>query len=210
MEYTADDLFTYLASLPYGKVILALVSAICTIILVVIQLYKLHLQKKYNKENENLKTRLENYREKEHKTGTVFVSEVPEYSYDKNTKQLVETGVKDLQALVQSSEDCALNKILEKLNIDPASFAPIPRDNIKDVDDIADLSQSYQDDLDILREYSQEVQEIRSRYNIPFTTSDEDMFRLISEEKVRVDARIDALKNKPKEQLNNEETSDKQ
>lgn len=205
MDYPIEDLFLLLDQSQFGRLILALVSAICTIILVVVQLKKYRLQKQEKKEGDFLKYRLANYREGRFSDGTKFESVVDEYSYDKNTGRLVVVGTKDLQELVQSSADCALNKVLDKLGIDALTLQQLPTDKVTDVDDIIDMSHQYQDDLDYLREQSTEILEIRKRYNIPVTMSETEMFEFISAQKVKLDASIEENK-KQSEVKKSEET----
>lgn len=164
---------------------LPIIELVVLLVIAVIQVVKYG---KVSKEvKQDLKYRLENYQQTEQVKAQEFSPLVPEYKLDENTGELVQVGEKDIQALVQSSVECALEKILEKYNSLPLEMqAQVPTTDTVNV-------VSMQDDLDYLMEQFGEFEELRKKYGFSDDMSYSDMFRQISAQKVQVEAQIQKL-----------------
>lgn len=185
-----------------GGVIIRIVEIVLLFVIAIVQLVK------YGKVSkgviEDLKYRVEDYRSKlddGEKSGQVFHNVVPEYAYDENKQELYQIGVKDLQAIIQSSADCALDKVLERFGCLPPELQPVATQS--DDVNIVDL----RDDLSAMNDFIDDMEDIRSRYNFGSDLSYKDMFSKLEQMKIDFDENLKkstAMQNNNKEGNNNE------
>lgn len=153
-------------------------------------------------ESKKIRTRLANYRlgiSEEDKGGQSFNRIVPEYAYDEDTQELYVVGSKDLQAIVQSSVDCALDRILEKFGALPPEMQPAPVQS--DEVNIVELN----DDLVSAGEMFDQFEEIRQKYGFDDTLSYQDMFSKLDQMKADYDTQLkESIANKNKEIIDDE------
>lgn len=149
-----------------------------------------------------VRTRLANYRvgiSAEDKGGQSFNRVVPEYAYNEETKELYVVGSKDLQEIVQSSIDCALDKILEKFGALPLEMQPAPVQS--DEVNIVELN----DDLVVAGEMFDQFEDIRQRYGFADTLSYQDMFVKLDQMKSDHETQLkERIENTNKEIIQNE------
>lgn len=137
--------------------------------------------------------------------GQTFSKTKPEYALDKNTGELIQVGTIDIDALIQSSVDCALDRILDKFGCLPESMqAPqsTPSDAINIIetrDEFAELD-SFFGDVDALRE----------RYELDSSTSIQDVFKILNDRKdnlskkiTEYQAKLDSVEKTKKEEKPN-------
>lgn len=173
---------------------ISLLSLIILLIAAIIQFVKTgrvsrETRDEISKGVNEMKYRLSSYREgdspeKKESYTQQFDREVPEYAYDGATGDLVVVGKKDLQAIVQSSVDCALDKVLEKFGVLPEYMNPIAPTS-SDIN-VVDLDE----DLAVMSSMFEDFEDIRSRYNIPITSSYSDMFKKLNDAKADLSSKI--------------------
>lgn len=166
---------------------------------------KVTMAEKVEKLNENFdkpKFRLPNYRygiSDSEKGGQSFRMVVEELAYDENTGELYVCGMKDLQALIQSSVDCALDKVLDKFGALPPEMQPLPVQS-NDVN-IVDL----RDDLQAASEMFDDFENIRTKYGFSDDLSYNEMFSKLEQMKVDYDTQLkESIANSNSEVKENE------
>ena len=141
-----------------------------------------------------MKCRLPDYQEKEAVKGTSFSKYKDEYKWDEVDEKVIPTGQKiDLQALIESSADCALDKMLEKFNLDPTTLtarAPVSTPS----DEIADFTAEVKDDLEILSRYKQKIADVRTTYGIDSSVQDAEVFNELNKIQRAYSARLENIK----------------
>lgn len=142
-----------------------------------------------------MKCRLDSYREKD---GTLectdFKKVVPEFKYDEASGKTYKSGEINLQELINSSAECALDKILERLGGVIPSNMIVPG-NISFKDDVG-FVETINDDLDTLRENHEYFAELRSRYNLDDSMSDSDVIKYLESVKTSVKTATETLMKK--------------
>lgn len=178
-------------------------------LLCVIAVIQIRKYGKVSKEvKDELKYRTASYREQlsdtqKSKEGQKFDRVVAEYALDESTGELYKVGTKDLQEIVQSSVDCALNRVLDKFGALPPEMQPRPVEsnsvNIVEVnDDLLSLGQMFDD-----------FEDIRERYHFDRELSYSDMFNKLEQMKIDFSASVDEkIKNQNSEVLKNEKKKD--
>ena len=141
-----------------------------------------------------MKCRLPDYQEKEAVKGTSFSKYKDEYKWDEVDEKVIPTGQKiDLQALIESSADCALDKMLEKFNLDPTTLtARAPASTVSD--EVADFTAEVKDDLEILSRYKQKVADVRTTYGIDSSVPDAEIFNELNKIQRAYSARLENIK----------------
>lgn len=177
------DFQIYLQSLseyglpPIVMVIFALLSFMSGLVVMIVQLKKFKIQSNQAKEN-NLKYRTENYQSaKGYQTpAQTFKRIVPVYELDERTNNLVVVGTKDIQDLVQSSRDCGLDIVLEKYGVLPDMVVHGGKEAYEQAckSDKVDFDMTdIRDDLSVLADFSDEIENMRVRYNMPMASYDD-------------------------------------
>lgn len=148
-----------------------------------------------------MKCRLDSYREsKDSLECTRFDKIVPEFKFDEQTGKTYKSGEIDLQELINSSAECALDKILERLGgVIPSNLA-VPG-NISFKDDVG-FVETINDDLDALRENQEYFAELRSRYNLDDSMSDTEVIKYLESVKTSVKSATEELMKKKEEKEN--------
>lgn len=183
-----------------------ILSVIFGLVIMIIQIKKYKFNSNQAKED-NLKYRLEDYMSKKGfvRTGQTFDGHANDYELDPRTGSLVVVGVQDLQELVQSSADCALDKVLEKYGVLPDMLvsngsagynAAVNRSGFDF--DMSDM----RDDLEYLMDEDVVLDGMRERYGMPGASSSE-LFDFVSAQLAANSTRLDVLKN-----VQNKEVSD--
>lgn len=152
---------------------------------------------------ENMKIRLSNYRENvsdEDRGGQSFDRVVPEYAYDENSRELYVVGSKDLQEIIQSSVDCALDRILDKFGALPPEMQPVPvqSDDVNIVD--------VRDDLSVANDMFDEFEAIREKYKFGDDVSYQEMFTKLKQMQADYDTQLkESIAKKNSEVSKNDE-----
>lgn len=171
----------------------------------IIQAFKFRFQSKLlknqNKEDTTLKYRKEDYQEEPgyKKFAQKFERVVDELDLDEDGNHLVVVGKKDLQELIQSSADCALQAVFDKYGVLPTVEAPRPS---QIVDDVADMTTSSLNRYELALKLDEELDVIRGHYGMPNASVEE----LMDANKIyqsRLEQFIES-KSKNKEVSNNE------
>lgn len=153
-----------------------------------------------------MKCRLPDYQVKNPVKGSNFSKEKKEYIWDEVSQKVVPTGrMIDLQAIIESSADCALDKMLKKFNLDPVTFQTLAP-NATNSESVADFTSNVDDDLDVLSRYKTKISEVRSTYGIDESVPDSQVFAKLNELKNAYVKKVESLK---KEAVSNgEKTQD--
>lgn len=154
------------------SVVSSVLSCLFGLVIMIIQIKKYRLQSLNKKEGDNMKYRTDCYLTEKGapKYAQSFKRVVPVYDLDEKNNSLVVVGTKDLQELINSYRDCGLDVILEKYGVLPETLLPkTPRDVSSDVFDASDL----RDDLEVLCDYSAELDFLRERYQMPLASVDD-------------------------------------
>ena len=107
-----------------------------------------------------------------------FSPYVQQYEYDERKDCLVELKtMKNQQELIQSSEDCALDKILERFGYSNVSLNSVLNNHREDVSnlDFYDKSQDFNDLVDV-GEYMQKAEDLKRQFNLPIDTPAERVY----------------------------------
>lgn len=124
-------------------------------------------------------------------TGQTFEHTKPEYALDKNTGELIQVGTIDIDALIQSSVDCALDRILDKFGCLPESMqAPVstPSDSINIIDT--------RDEFAELDGFFEDVSALRDRYELDPSMSIQDVFKTLDDRKNNLSKQISEYQSK--------------
>lgn len=176
----------WLLSLPLPQYFLQFLNVIFCLVLVIVQIKKYKLQtKNSNLEVSNLKLRSPSYQTKKGatKASQSFDTLVSQYRLNKSTNLLEELPDKiDLQELVNSCRSSILSEILSRLE-------PVP----SEVDKVVDMRDELMDNLDLMREYDNTRLELCSKYNLPDTTTYEQLNELLTSERDKLSGKISEL-----------------
>lgn len=178
--FDIQQIVDYLAQSSWGKLILAIASLVTSVVICVVQLKKYFLYKK----EANLKYRTENYLEKVKPVGQTFSTTKPEYKLDEKTNTLKQVGEIDLQALVQSSVECELSRVLDKYGVYPQGMLPKCEDSSETyINEVAD-------DLLSLSDMLSEMEDIRERYGLSADMSYAEIGDWLADERAKNDKAI--------------------
>lgn len=137
--------------------------------------------------------------------GKVFSQERKVYKLNTLLNILEENGFENVQDIVQSSADCALDKIIDKFG-----FLPKSDYQIKDVDGIADFTQSSATrDLESLQQAYATAEGLRDKYQLSDFASIEDIYKEVSMMSDKLKVKIDNYVKLSKEVSVNETAQDK-
>lgn len=120
-------------------------------------------------------------------SGQTFSTTKPEYALDKNANELIEVGTIDIDALIQSCADCALDKILEKFGGLPP--VEMPAATPSDAVNIMDVKDEFAE-LDGFFDYAQSL---REQYGLPDTMPIKDIFTTLEAKKAALSEQISAF-----------------
>lgn len=107
-----------------------------------------------------------------------FSPYVKQYEYDERKDCLVELKtMKNQQELIQSSENCALDKILERFGYSNVSLNSVLNNHREDVSnlDFYDKSQDFNDLVDV-GEYMEKAEDLKRQFNLPIDTPAERVY----------------------------------
>lgn len=193
----------YLTANGFGFAV-ELLSIIFGLVIMIVQVKKYFLYKKQaNNEKElvDMKYRKEDYQSCKNFTipSQSFNKVVPIYELDERSNSLVVVGTKDLQELINSCADCALDKILEKYGVLPEIQVPnCPHSDV--VFDATDI----RDDLCILADFAEDIENMRIRYNMPMASYDE-LQKHIAKLQLENDKHIQEQLSKQVKEINKDE-----
>ena len=157
-----------------------------------------------------LKYRSEDYRFKEVERGESSSAQsvssiVPDYAFSEKEGTVVQVGEKDMQEYIQSFEDCALDRVLDKFLSGqiplPAHVGAVNTDSVADFD----LSSDY------LLEYGKLIDEsnkLRTKYKLPDSLDVKAVFEEVEKICSQNQRSISDFKDKFKKELKNEEKSE--
>lgn len=132
--------------------------------------------------------------------GQTFATEKPVYRLNKATGELEMTDeVVDLQAVIESFLENALNNVLDRL---------MPK--VEQAEDLVELD-VMRDDLDIAQEVSNRAEEYRDKFKLPDSYSINDIFNFVAKQADILKAKIDTVKSiqdKQKEGVKDEKKVD--
>lgn len=148
------------------------------------------------KKEVNMKFRSTNYQdvEPEKTRRQAFTNKRKEYALNEHTNQVEETGETDLQELVNSSKEVALDRLLNR-------FLP------QVVEEAEDVYMSMQDDLAAYGELLERAEEYREELSLPLEMSIADIFAAVSAESSKLKADLDKFSHDKKEVKENEKIS---
>ncbi len=142
-----------------------------------------------------LKCRLPDYQEKSKVSGTTFDDKKTEFIYDEVEKNVVPSGKKiNLQDLINSSADCALDKMLEKFNLDPITLQQRNETNVTLSDEIADFTTNVMDDLDVASRYMDKMSQIKRSYGFDDKMPISEVMPKLKELQKAYNAKLEQLK----------------
>lgn len=157
-----------------------------------------------------LKYRSENYRVKELEKGESSSAQsissiVPEYEFSEKENTVVQVGDKDMQEYIQSFEDCALDRILDKFLSGqiplPSHLAATPTDVVADYDISSDYILEYGKLID-------EANILREKYKLSDDLDVKSVFEEVEKICLENQKSISDFKDKFKKELKNEEKSE--
>lgn len=157
-----------------------------------------------------LKYRSENYRIEELERGESSSAQsissiVPEYEFSEKENTVLQVGEKDMQEYIQSFEDCALDRVLDKFLSGqiplPSHLTATPTDVVADYDISSDYILEYGKLID-------EANNLREKYKLSDDLDVKSVFEEV--EKICLDNQksISEFKDKFKKELKNEEKSE--
>lgn len=168
----------------YDFTLSELIALGCGLFLTVFYAVKTHGLKNIIKEVLKMNYIFKTLQSVEESEGQTFATEKPVYRLNKATGKLEMTDEKvDLQALIESSLDNALNKVLDRL---------IPK--VEQAEDLAELD-VMRDDLDIAMEVSNRAEEYRERFKLPDSYSINDIYNHVAKQADILKAKIDTVKS---------------
>lgn len=157
-----------------------------------------------------LKYRSENYRMKELEKGRSSSAQsissiVPEYEFSEKENTVVQVGEKDMQEYIQSFEDCALDKVLDKFLSGqiplPTHVGATPTDVVADYDISSDYILEYGKLID-------EANNLREKYKLSDDLDVKSVFEEVEKICLENQKSISDFKDKFKKELKNEEKSE--
>lgn len=151
------------------------------------------------------KYRIEELEKGESSSAQSISSIVPEYEFSEKENTVVQVGEKDMQAYIQSFEDCALDRVLDKFLSGqiplPAHVGAVNTDSVADFD----LSSDY------LLEYGKLIEEankLRAKYKLSDSLDVKAVFEEVEKICSQNQKSISDFKDKFKKELKNEEKSE--
>ena len=157
-----------------------------------------------------LKYRSENYRIKELEKGESLSAQsissiVPEYEFSEKENTVVQVGEKDMQEYIQSFEDCALDRVLDKFLSGqlplPSHLTAAPTDVVADYDISSDYILEYGKLID-------EANNLREKYKLSDDLDVKSVFEEVEKICLENQKSISDFKDKFKKELKNEEKSE--
>lgn len=122
----------------------------------------------------------------------------PEYKLDNKLNKLVVVGTRDLASELNSSLDCALDKIIAKYGFIPS---PSPSQVIEGIGNV----EVFDDNLEELQNIVDTAEEYRDKYGFSDDVSIEGIYRLISDNAAKLKSKLGAYVDKSKnEKVENE------
>lgn len=153
----------------------------------------------------NEKYRLEEIESGKNSTAQAVSSVVPEYQFSEKEGTVVQVGEKDMQEYIQSFEDCALDKVLDKFL---SGQIPLPTHlGATATDVVAD----YDISSDYLLEYGKlidEANKLRVKYKLSENLDVKSVFEEVEKICLNNQKSISDFKNNFKKELKNEEKSE--
>lgn len=153
----------------------------------------------------NEKYRLEEIESGKSSTAQAVSSVVPEYQFSEKEGTVVQVGEKDMQEYIQSFEDCALDKVLDKFL---SGQIPLPTHvGATATDVVAD----YDISSDYLLEYGKlidEANKLRVKYKLSDNLDVKSVFEEVEKICLNNQKSISDFKNNFKKELKNEEKSE--
>lgn len=157
-----------------------------------------------------LKYRSENYRIEELEKGESSSAQsissiVPEYEFSEKENTVVQVGEKDMQEYIQSFEDCALDRVLDKFLSGqiplPSHLTATPTDVVADYDISSDYILEYGKLID-------EANNLREKYKLSDDLDVKSVFEEVEKICLENQKSISGFKDKFKKELKNEEKSE--
>lgn len=157
-----------------------------------------------------LKYRSESYRIEELERGESSSAQsissiVPEYEFSEKENTVVQVGEKDMQEYIQSFEDCALDRILDKFLSGqiplPSHLTATPTDVVADYDISSDYILEYGKLID-------EANNLREKYKLSDDLDVKSVFEEVEKICLENQKSISDFKDKFKKELKNEEKSE--
>lgn len=157
-----------------------------------------------------LKYRSENYRIEELEKGESSSAQsissiVPEYEFSEKENTVVQVGEKDMQEYIQSFEDCALDRVLDKFLSGqlplPSHLTAAPTDVVADYDISSDYILEYGKLID-------EANNLREKYKLSDDLDVKSVFEEVEKICLENQKSISDFKDKFKKELKNEEKSE--
>lgn len=157
-----------------------------------------------------LKYRSESYRVKELEKGESSSAQsissiVPEYEFSEKENTVVQVGDKDMQEYIQSFEDCALDRVLDKFLSGqlplPSHLTAAPTDVVADYDISSDYILEYGKLID-------EANNLREKYKLSDDLDVKSVFEEVEKICLENQKSISDFKDKFKKELKNEEKSE--
>ena len=157
-----------------------------------------------------LKYRSEKYRIEELEKGKSSSAQsissiVPEYEFSEKENTVVQVGEKDMQEYIQSFEDCALDRVLDKFLSGqlplPSHLTAAPTDVVADYDISSDYILEYGKLID-------EANNLREKYKLSDDLDVKSVFEEVEKICLENQKSISDFKDKFKKELKNEEKSE--
>lgn len=157
-----------------------------------------------------LKYRSEKYRIEELERGESSSAQsissiVPEYEFSEKENTVVQVGEKDMQEYIQSFEDCALDRVLDKFLSGqiplPSHLTATPTDIVADYDISSDYILEYGKLID-------EANNLREKYKLSDDLDVKSVFEEVEKICFENQKSISDFKDKFKKELKNEEKSE--
>ncbi len=107
-----------------------------------------------------------------------FSPYVPQYVYNKQKNCLIELKtMKNQQEFIQSSEDCALDRILDRFGYSNVSLNSVLNNHYEDCSnlDFYDKSSDFNDLVDV-GEYMEKTEDLKRQFNLPIDTPAENVY----------------------------------
>lgn len=146
-----------------------------------------------------IKYRVAEEAQAEKRTGQEFSNTVTDYILDPVTNELSVSPVpKDIQALIESYIDVALDRALEKF---------LPEQVVKSDDTVADYTQTSQD-LAVMGEAFDLAEEYRQQYNLGDDLSVADIYKYVGEQADKMKNDLLNYQNRSKEVFKDGKTSE--
>lgn len=151
------------------------------------------------------KYRIEELEKGESSSAQSISSIVPEYEFSEKENTVVQVGEKDMQEYIQSFEDCALDRVLDKFLSGqlplPSHLTAAPTDVVADYDISSDYILEYGKLID-------EANNLREKYKLSDDLDVKSVFEEVEKICLENQKSISDFKDKFKKELKNEEKSE--